>query len=106
MTLQQVADEFDVHLNSVEHWRQCWLRLGLVGLYEGRHSGRPPSLSGQRQRELGQLAREKGGSSGSLLRRWLERGTRAPEPLHGAPLLAPDGFALQALSLELERATR
>ncbi|OYO29769.1 IS630 family transposase [Janthinobacterium sp. PC23-8] len=74
MTLQQVADEFDVHLNSVEHWRQCWVRLGLVGLYEGRHSGRPPSLSRQRQHELGQLAREEGGSSGSLLRRWLERG--------------------------------
>lgn len=76
MTLQQVADEFEVHLNSVEHWRQCWLRLGLVGLYEGRHSGRPPSLSHQRQRELRDLAREEGGSSGSLLRRWLERGRK------------------------------
>jgi transposase len=74
MTLQQVADEFEVHLNSVEHWRQCWLRLGLVGLYEGRHSGRPPTLSRQRQRELRQLAQEEGGSSGSLLRRWRERG--------------------------------
>ncbi|MES2264107.1 MAG: IS630 family transposase [Pseudomonadota bacterium] len=74
MTLQQVADEFKVHLNSVEHWRQCWLRVGLVGLYEGRHSGRPPTLSRQRQRDLGQLARDEGGSSGSLLRRWRERG--------------------------------
>lgn len=74
MTLQQVADEFEVHLNSVEHWRQCWLRLGLVGLYEGRHTGRPPTLSRQGQRDLRQLAREEGGSSGSLLRRWRERG--------------------------------
>lgn len=74
MTLQQVADEFEVHLNSVEHWRQCWLRLGLVGLYEGRHSGRPPTLSRQLQRELRQLAQEEGGSSGSLLRRWQECG--------------------------------
>jgi transposase len=74
MTLQQVAAQFKVHLNSVEHWRQCWLRLGLVGLYEGRHSGRPPTLSRQRQRDLAELAREEGGSSGSLLRRWRERG--------------------------------
>lgn len=61
MTLQQVADELDVHINSVEHWRQCWQRLGLVGLYEGRHSGRPPSMSSERQRELCRLAREEGG---------------------------------------------
>ena len=70
MTLQQVADEFEVHLNSVEHWRQCWLRMGLVGLYEGRHSGRPPKLSRQQQRELGQLADDESSSSGSMLRRW------------------------------------
>jgi hypothetical protein len=24
LTLQQVANEFDVHLNSVEQWRQLW----------------------------------------------------------------------------------
>lgn len=76
MTLQQVADEFGVHLNSVEHWRQCWLRVGLVGLYEGRHSGRPPTLSCQERRDLRDLAREEGGSSGSLLRHWLERGRK------------------------------
>jgi transposase len=76
MTMQQVADEFEVHLNSVEHWRQCWLRLGLVGLYEGRHSGRPPTFSREQQRELHQLAREEGGSSSSLLRRWLEQGRK------------------------------
>jgi len=74
MTLRQVADEFDVHINSVEHWRQCWIRLGLVGLYEGRHSGRPPTLSRERQRELCRLAREEGGNSGTLQRRWRERG--------------------------------
>ena len=73
MTLRQVADEFEVHLNSVEHWRQCWVKLGLVGLYEGWHSGRPPSLSGEQQRELGKLAADEGGSSRSLLRRWQER---------------------------------
>lgn len=73
MTLQQVANEFDVHLNSVEHWRQCWVKLGLVGLYEGWHSGRPPALSGEQQRELGKLARDEGGSSHALLRRWHEQ---------------------------------
>jgi len=43
LTLQQVADEFEVHLNSVENWRQRWDELGLVGLFEGRHTGRPES---------------------------------------------------------------
>src|SRR4029077_8699063 len=69
-TLQQVADEFEVHINSVEHWRQCWVKLGLVGLYEGCHSGRPPALSRKQERELCKLAEKEGGSSGSLLRRW------------------------------------
>lgn len=73
MTLQQVANEFGVHLNSVEHWRQCWVKLGLVGLYEGWHSGRPPTLSGEQRRELGKLAGDEGGSSRSLLRRWHEQ---------------------------------
>jgi len=35
LTLQKTADEFGVHLNSVEQWRQRWGKLGLVGLYEG-----------------------------------------------------------------------
>lgn len=73
MTLQQVADEFEVHINSVEHWRQCLVKLGLVGLYEGWHSGRPPAMSEQQQRELRALAAQEGGSSGSLLRRWFEQ---------------------------------
>lgn len=41
LTLQQTADEFMVHLNSVEQWRPRWKKLGLAGLYEGRHTGRP-----------------------------------------------------------------
>lgn len=73
MTLQEVADEFEVHINSVEHWRQCWVKLGLVGLYEGKHSGRPPTLSSDEQRELRTLAAGEGGSSRSLLRRWCDR---------------------------------
>jgi transposase len=41
LTLQQTADEFMVHLNSVEQWGQRWNRLGLAGLCEGRRTGRP-----------------------------------------------------------------
>lgn len=36
LTLQQTADEFSVHLNCVEQWRQRWNKLGLVGLYAPR----------------------------------------------------------------------
>ena len=50
LTLQQVADEFEVHLNSVEKWRQRWDELGLVGLFEGRHTGLPPELSDEERR--------------------------------------------------------
>ena len=73
-TLQQVADEFDVHLNSVEQWRQRWTHIGLIGLYEGWHSGRPPNLSREEQQELRGLADVEGGSSSALLRSWRDRG--------------------------------
>jgi len=71
--LREVADEFEVHLNSVEHWWQRWKRIGLMGLYEGWHSGRPPKLSKQDRQALRKLAKEEGGSSGRLLRLWRER---------------------------------
>lgn len=71
-TLQEVADEFGVHINSVEQWWQRWKRIGLMGLYEGRHSGRPPKLSKQGKQALRTLAREEGGLSSKLLRRWRE----------------------------------
>jgi transposase len=74
MTLRQVAQQFEVHINSVEHWRQCWERLGLVGLYEGYHSGRPPKLSPQQQSELRRLANDEDGCSSSLLRCWYQQG--------------------------------
>jgi transposase len=48
LTLQQTADEFMVHLNSVEQWRQRWNKLGLAGLYEGRHTGRPKKWTSER----------------------------------------------------------
>jgi transposase len=68
LTLKQVANEFEVYLNSVENWRQSWDEFGLVGLFEGRHTGRPRKLSDEEQRELGDLARDAGGTAGSIQR--------------------------------------
>lgn len=68
LTLQQTADEFLVHLNSVEQWRQRWNKLGLAGLYEGRHTGRPKKWSPQQLQVLGDLAQSEGGSVVALLR--------------------------------------
>ena len=68
LTLQKTADEFGVHLNSVEQWRQRWNKLGLAGLYEGRHTGRPRKWTPQQQQVLGALADSGGGSVGALLR--------------------------------------
>lgn len=68
LTLQQTADEFMVHLNSVEHWRQRWNKLGLVGLYEGRHTGRPKKWTSEQRQALGELAQAEGGTVVALLR--------------------------------------
>ena len=77
LTLQQVADEFEVHLNSVENWRQRWDEFGLVGLFEGRHTGRPPKLSDEERRQLSDLARDAGGTARTLQREW-ERTEHTP----------------------------
>jgi len=68
LTLQKTADEFGVHLNSVEQWRQRWERLGLAGLYEGRHTGRPRKWTPEQQRALGELVDSEGGTISALLR--------------------------------------
>jgi transposase len=59
--------EFSVHLNSVEQWRQRWNKLGLAGLYEGRHTGRPRKWTPQQQQALGELAHSEGGTIAALL---------------------------------------
>lgn len=69
LTLQKTADEFGVHLNSVEQWRQRWNKLGLAGLYQGRHTGRPRKWTPQQQQALGASAHSEGGSVVALLRR-------------------------------------
>ena len=68
LTLQQTPDEIMVYLNSVEQWRQRWNKLGLVGLYEGRHTGRPAKWSAEQQTALAELAEVECGLAGSLLR--------------------------------------
>ncbi|WP_288379899.1 helix-turn-helix domain-containing protein [uncultured Massilia sp.] len=68
LTLQKTADEFGVHLNSVEQWRQRWSKLGLAGLYDGRHTGRPRKWTAQQQQVFGELAVSEGGTVGALLR--------------------------------------
>jgi transposase len=68
LTLQQTADEFTEHLNSVEQWRQRWRKFGLAGLYERRHTGRPRKWTAQQQQELGELAHSEGGTVVALLR--------------------------------------
>jgi transposase len=77
LTLQQAADEFMVHLNSVEQWRQRWNKFGLVGLYEGRHTGRPRKWTHQQRVVLGELAQAEGGTVVALLRRIEQRQEQA-----------------------------
>ena len=73
LTLQQTADEFTVHLNSVEQWRQRWNKLGLAGLYEGRHTGRPKKWTAQQKDALADLAQAEGGTVVALLHHIKER---------------------------------
>jgi transposase len=78
LTLQQTADEFMVHLNSVEQWRQRWNKLGLAGLYEGRHTGRPKKWASQQRQALGELAQSEGGTVVALLRHIGQQQEHAP----------------------------
>ena len=43
-------------------------KICLVGLYEGRHTGRPRKWTAQQQRALGELAHSEGGTVVALLR--------------------------------------
>ena len=68
LTLPQTANEFHVHLNSIEAWRQRWNKQGLIGLYEGRHTGRKRKWTAAQQETLRVLVQAEGGSANSLLR--------------------------------------
>jgi transposase len=71
-TLQQTADEFTVHLNSVERWHQQWKKFGLSGLYERHRTGRRPKWSQEQREALRDLAESEGGTAGSLLRQMVD----------------------------------
>nr|WP_269746243.1 helix-turn-helix domain-containing protein [Janthinobacterium sp. CG3] len=68
LTLQQTANEFHVHLNSIDAWRQRWNKEGLMGLDEGHHTGRKHKWTAEQQAALKSLAQADGGSANSLLR--------------------------------------
>lgn len=71
-TLQKTANEFTVHLNSVERWHQQWKKFGLAGLYERHRTGRRPKWSQQERAALRDLAESEGGTAGSLLREMVD----------------------------------
>ena len=75
LTLQQTANEFHVHLNSIEAWRQRWNKQGLMGLYEGRHTGRKRKWTAEQQEALRASAQADGGSANSLLRTLAQKHT-------------------------------
>jgi transposase len=78
LTLKQTADEFMVHLNSVEQWRQRWNKFGLAGLYEGRHTGRPRKWTSEQRQALSELAQSEGGTVVALLRHIGQQREHAP----------------------------
>lgn len=59
LILQKTPDEFGVQLNSVEQWCQRWGKLGLFGLYGGRHTGRPRKWTPSSNRLLANWRKQK-----------------------------------------------
>jgi hypothetical protein len=62
LTLQKTADEFSVHLKQCRAVASALGKLGLAGLYEGRHTGRRRKRTSQQQQALAELAQSAGGS--------------------------------------------
>ncbi|HSN23555.1 MAG TPA: IS630 family transposase [Methylomicrobium sp.] len=69
LTLQQTANEFMAHLNSVENWKRRWSEIGLIGLFEGKHTGRPKKWERRQRNALRKLVQVEGGTAASLLRK-------------------------------------
>jgi transposase len=69
ITQTQTAQEFHVHLNSVRAWMRGWQTVGLVGLDEEHHKGRPQVVAAVAQK-LRQVATEEGGTIGHIMHAW------------------------------------
>ncbi|WP_313168279.1 helix-turn-helix domain-containing protein [Massilia oculi] len=100
LTLQRSADEFGVHLNNVEQWRQRWNKLGLAELYEGRHTGRPKKWTPQQQ-ILGEMANSEGGTVRALLRQ-IEQ-SQHQVSISESTIPQGDGFHVQALPVQFKK---
>lgn len=85
ITQTQVAQEFDVHLNSVRAWMRRWQTAGLVGLQEEHREGRPTKLSPVVAQRLRQVATEEGGTIGHIM--------QCMEEAHMPLLVQPDTVA-------------
>jgi transposase len=68
LTLQQTADEFHVHLNSIEQWRQRWNKQGLAGMYEGHQPSRGRKWTDEQQDVMRTLSIAESRSTNILLR--------------------------------------
>ncbi len=62
LTYKQLAQEFDVHLSTVNEWVRRWERAGLVGLIGRQHSGRPPKLTVAVLEQVHRDAQDQGGT--------------------------------------------
>jgi transposase len=63
----EVAEQLEVHRNSVYTWERNWERHGLDSVREGHRSGRPPQIPEEVRDTLTKLLERTGASAGQLL---------------------------------------
>lgn len=63
----EVAEQLEVHRNSVYTWERNWERHGLDSVREGYRSGRPPQIPEEVRDTLKKLLERTGASAGQLL---------------------------------------
>ena len=107
LTLPPTANEFHVHLNSIEAWRQRWNKQGLMGLYQGRHTGRKRKWTAAQQETLRVLAQAEGGQrQQSATQAGANGRLTCHQPGNGEALFARDAVQLQALPLQFKKSIR
>jgi transposase len=75
---RELTEEFGVSANSLCNWKRSWRCRGIVGLFEGHHSGRRPKLSQSQQKQLRLAVEKRGGGIPQLCQYLKERGTDLP----------------------------